>query len=177
MRLKLFYFLQTYKVFRKFVISVYQLYKSLPMQLFEMPEIDVIEEIEEQTIETELYSLVVFNQYLMLPQSSGIKRKNLFIIFTWRIWWMITAERWVVCGRHGSIAGWEPLADPRAETEERFELDRLTACEKRSEIKARPICLVGVDWVLIWSTLDGYQKKGNGIILIWNSLPVIRLRL
>ncbi len=31
------------------------------MQLFEMPEIDVIEEIEEQTIETELYSLVVFN--------------------------------------------------------------------------------------------------------------------
>jgi hypothetical protein len=28
-----------------------------------------------------VYSLVVFNQYLMLPQSSGIKRKNLFIIY------------------------------------------------------------------------------------------------
>jgi ATP-dependent Clp protease adaptor protein ClpS len=32
-----------------------------PMQLFEMPEIDVLEEVEEKVIETALFSLVVFN--------------------------------------------------------------------------------------------------------------------
>lgn len=31
------------------------------MQLFEMPQIDVIEEIKEEVVEKELYNLVVFN--------------------------------------------------------------------------------------------------------------------
>ena len=31
------------------------------MQLFEMPEIDVVEEIQEEVVEKELYNLVVFN--------------------------------------------------------------------------------------------------------------------
>ncbi|WP_028666881.1 ATP-dependent Clp protease adaptor ClpS [Runella zeae] len=31
------------------------------MQLFEMPEIDVVEEIEESVVDTALYSLLVFN--------------------------------------------------------------------------------------------------------------------
>ncbi|AYQ31479.1 MULTISPECIES: ATP-dependent Clp protease adaptor ClpS [Runella] len=31
------------------------------MQLFEMPEVDVVEEVEQKVVETDLYSLVVFN--------------------------------------------------------------------------------------------------------------------